>query len=204
MSVDLKEAFQESLGVYLANWKVGALAGALQLIPVAGGLVFVNWMSAVKRNEAVGESVGLPGLLDSDDAIEKVMGSFGLLVLATITAALGAFLPWMLGLPLSLGSMVGMIVLAGMVAFSNAIMADKPGLSFLNALAGTWAFTRKQPGLMLKLIALCAALFVAGCLALVIGLIVTVPLAAGLVFNVYKTVRTDVEAAAAADGVELQ
>ena len=204
MSVDLKEAFQESLGVYLANWKVGALAGALQLIPVAGGLVFVNWMAAVKRNEAVGESVGLPGLLDSDDAIEKVMGGFGLLVLATITAALGAFLPTLIGLPLSLGGMVGLIFLAGMVAFSNAIMADKPGLSFLSALAGTWAFTRKQPGLMLKLIAVCAGLFVAGSLALVVGLVVTLPLAAGFAFNVYKSVRNEVETAAASDGVELQ
>lgn len=204
MSVDLKSAFQESLGVYLANWKVGALAGALQLIPVAGGLVFVNWMGAVKRSEGAGESAGLPGLLDSEDAIEKVMGSFGLLVLATITAALGAFLPSLIGLPLSLGGMVGLTVLGGMVAFANAIMADKPGLKFLDALAGTWAFTRKQPGLILQLIAVCAALFVAGCVALVIGLVVTVPIAGGFVFNVYRGVRTEVESAAAADGVELQ
>lgn len=203
MSLDTKELVQESAGVFLANWQLGLLAGLLQLIPAVGGVFVVNWLAAVKGNSARGEAVELGPLLDVDNAFEKAQGSFLLLVSAVICSAIGALFG-VLGIGLSIGGAVGTAILGSLVAFAYALMADKPGMPFLTALRGAAVFAKVDPGLLLKLTGASVLLFFLGALPLGLGLPIALPIASGAYYLAFNRLRPDVEAAAAAAGIELQ
>ncbi|MGE0711764.1 MAG: hypothetical protein AB7N76_30550 [Planctomycetota bacterium] len=203
MSFDAKQLVSESAGVFLANWQVGLAAGLLQLVPAVGGVAVVNWQEAVKRNAAQGEPVELATVLDLDNAFEKAQGSFALLVGAVICAAVARLLGT-LGIFISIGGLVGVLLLAGLFAFSYAVMADKPGITFLRALRGTAAFARRTPVPLFQLTVLGGAIVLAGAIPLGLGLPVSLPIASGVFFLAYRRLRPEVEAAAAAAGVELQ
>jgi hypothetical protein len=203
VSVDTKDLVTQSVGVFLANWKAALLGGCLSLIPAVGGLFVVNWLEAVKRNDAQGESIEIPPLLSGDNAFEKAQGSFLLLVFAVINAAVAALLGT-IGIVVSIGGLIGLVVLGGIVALASALMADKPGLAFLPAMSGAFAFARAEPATLLKLTGVGLAIVVLGAVPLGLGLPVALPVASGMFYLAYRGLRPEVEAAAAAAGVELQ
>lgn len=194
---------KESGEAFAANWLLGLLAGFLGLIPVAGSIILTSWQGAVGRSNAHGESVGLDQLLDFDHAMERAQPGFVIFVASLLVGGVSAFLGT-IGAVIALGSSVGLFFLAGAAGFATGLMADRPGLSFLDALRTAGAVGKAHPAEMFKLLAATGAVAFLGAPLCAIGLVVTLPIGAGALYLAGREASVEVETLAASAGIELR
>ncbi|MBL4846836.1 MAG: hypothetical protein JKY65_15055 [Planctomycetes bacterium] len=194
---------RESGEAFAANWMLGLLAGLLGTIPVAGTIVLTSWQGIVGRSAGQGESAELAHLLDTTQALERAQPGFGVLVAAALVSALASFLG-VVGLVVALGSSVGLFFICGACGFATGIMADRPTLSFLSAIQTVGAFSKQHPAEMFKLLTVCGGVAALGSVACGVGLLVSVPVAAGALYLAGREVNVELETTAAAAGIELR
>jgi hypothetical protein len=194
---------RESGEAFTANWMMGLLAGFLGTIPVAGTVVLTSWQGIVGRSAGHGESAELAHLLDTTQAVERAQPGFGLLVASAVLGGVASFLG-VIGLVIALGSSIGLFFVCGACGFATGIMADRPTLSFLSALRTVGVFTKNHPADMFKLLTACGAVALAGGVVCGVGLLVSVPVAAGALYLAGREVNVELETTAAAAGIELR
>lgn len=194
---------KESGEAFAANWMMGLLAGLLGSVPVAGTIVLTSWQGIVGRSNAHGTSAELKDVLDLTQAAERAQPGFAFLVAALIASGVATFLG-MIGAAIALGSSVGLFFLAGASGFATGLMADRPTLSFADAIRTVGAFCKAHPAEMFKLLAGTGFVACLGAPFCGIGLLVTLPIAAGALYLAGREVNVELETTAASAGIELR
>jgi len=194
---------KESGEAFAANWLLGFLAGLLGLIPIAGSVVLTSWQAVVGRSNAHGESAELKHLLEFDHAMERAQPGFLLFVASLLVGGVSAFLGT-IGAVIALGSSVGLFFLAGAAGFATGLMADRPSLSFLDAMRAVGVFSKAHPAEMFKLLGGTGLIALLGAPLCALGLVVTLPIAAGALYLAGRQANVEIETAAASAGIELR
>lgn len=194
---------RESGEAFAANWMMGLVAGLLGLIPIAGSIILTSWQAVVGRSNAHGESAALEHILDMDHAMERAQPGFVLFVASLLVGGVSAFLGT-IGAVIALGSSIGLFFLAGASGFATGLMADRPNLSFLDALRTVGVVAKQNPVEMFKLLVVTGAVAFLGAPLCAIGLVVTLPIGAGALYLAGREANVEIETAAASAGIELQ
>ena len=191
-----------SFEVFKANGVAGLVAGAAQAIPVLSGVVLVNWLSGVRLAHRDGKPITIQGLFDMSNAVEKTLGFTGVQV-AFVLAALFPSLPG-LGVPLSIGTSLLALFASFVVLLAAAIQAGRPQGPFLPAFKAALSFVRAYPKQMAGLAIAVWAVSLLGILpGLVLGLLISIPVAEGMVFLDFQEHHISYEATAAEAGIGL-
>jgi hypothetical protein len=194
---------KESGEAFAANWMMGFVAGLLGLIPIAGSVVLTSWQAVVGRSKAHGESAELQHLLEMDQAMERAQPGFALFVASLLVGGVSAFLGT-IGAVIALGSSIGLFFFAGAAGFATGLMADRPGLSFLDAMRTVGVVAKGNPTEMFKLLVATGAVAFVGAPLCAVGLVVTLPIAAGALYLAGREANVEIETAAASAGIELR
>ena len=84
------------------------------------------------------------------------------------------------------------------------LMADRPNLSFLSAIKTVGVFSKAHPADMFKLLAVTGFASLLGAPLCGLGLLVSVPVAAGALYLAGREVNVELETTAASAGIELR
>ncbi|MCW8138883.1 MAG: hypothetical protein KIT58_08260 [Planctomycetota bacterium] len=175
------------LEIFKANLVPSVVAVLCMMIPFVGLLVMINYMAGVKAAKHEGKPIAIGDLFNFENAVDKIVGPFLVMVLVQIGASI-FFIP-------------GLIV-GGLFVFVSPIIADRPGTNFLDAMKGSLHFAKANlvPCILLQLVI--GLVMFAGFMCCVGGF-VTMPIALAASFLAYEDHKSAVQAAAAEGGVQL-
>lgn len=159
---------------------VYALLLFIPIVSLGGPIWTVNFMACVKAAKHEGKPIQIGDLFNFENAVDKWVGGF------------------IMGLGFMCCIVPGMLL-----AFIPAIIADKPGTPFMNAVKGALAFGKANivPMIMLMLVAM--VVIVIGEILCVVPVLVALPTAQAAIFLAYEDHKSAVEAAAAEGGVQI-
>ncbi|MCA8920272.1 MAG: hypothetical protein KDD82_00605 [Planctomycetes bacterium] len=172
-----------AMGLTMATESGLIMLLALPLIIVASlfqGVVFINWMAAIKAAKHEGKAIEIGSLLDFSNIVSKM-------------------LTWLI-----MGILFNICIIPGViVCFAPCIVADKPGTSPIDAIKAALSFGKGNIVPLLILMIVLFLVYLVGAIACGIGALFTGPLAIATWYLAYDTHKASVEAAAAEGGVQL-
>ncbi len=171
---------KEGVEVFKANLVPCIVGMILCGVPILGMIVMINFLEAIKKNKGEGTPIDIGALLNFDNAVDKI-------VVCIITG---------------IGFQI-FFVPGALIYFGPAILADKPGTPFMNAVKGSLAFGKANlvPSIITAIVVSIVAMV--GCILLGIGMLITGPIALTTYWLAYQDAKTAIEAAAAQDGVQI-
>jgi hypothetical protein len=160
----------------------------LPIISLGGPIWIVNYLAAVKRAKHEGKPIEIGDLFNFENAVDKWVGLF------------------IVGVCVGIGNMLFVIpgiIAMGLFYFTAPILADKPGTPFMSAIKGALAFGKGNlvPSIILAFVMGLVSFL--GVIACFLGVFITLPMSLAGGYLAYEDHKAAVEAAAAADGVQL-
>ncbi|MCO5165026.1 MAG: hypothetical protein M9894_01495 [Planctomycetes bacterium] len=175
------------LDVFKANLVPSIVAVVCTMIPFVGLLVMVNYMAGVKAAKHDGKPIQIGDLFNFENAVDKIVGPFLVMVLVQIGASI---------------FVIPGLIIGGLFVFVSPILADRPGTNFLDAMKASLHFAKGNlvPCILLQLVM--GIVMMVGFMCCV-GAFVTMPIALAGTFLAYEDHKSAVQAAAAEGGVQL-
>ncbi len=162
------------------NLVTAIVAMICMCIPIFGIQVSVNFLRGLKEAKASGKAIEIGSLFAMDNIVNNII--------AMILCGLFAMC---CGLPFCL------------VYFGPALVADHPGVGFMDIVKGALAFGKQNivPSLILMIVL--GIVGGIGQIALGVGILITYPIAMGAMWCAYEDHKAAIHAAAAESGVTL-
>ena len=176
----LSDYVQESFQIFKASPLTSIVCGLLAGVPFLGSIVVVNYLTCVKKARVEGGSIKLEDLLNFDHFVDKFVGH-----LLVWIGFCFCFIPGLL------------------IFFALPILADKPETPFMDAIKGSFAFSKGNIVPLLILAITMSFVGSVGILACGFGMLVTIPMSWTILFLAYDDHRDAVTAAAVESGVAL-
>jgi uncharacterized membrane protein len=181
MAVEFKygDYIKGGVEIFKANLVPSLVATLCMCIPIVGVQVQINFLKAVKENKANGKPIDIGGLFDFTNVVNNII--------AVIIWAISGYC-----------CLVPMLVL-GMV---TPILADHPGIGFMDAIKASLAFGKQNlvPMIILMLV---IGIFVSIGSFCFVGIFATLPIGLAAHWLAYEEHKATIHAAAAEAGITL-
>jgi hypothetical protein len=181
MAVEMKygDYIKGGVDLFKVNLVPSIVAMICMCIPIFGIQVSVNYLRGLKEAKASGKAIEIGSLFAMDNIVNNI-----------ITMIICFLFAMCCGLPFAL------------VYFGPALCADHPGVGFMDIVKGALAFGKQNlvPSLILMII-----LSIVGGIGgvVVVGSLITYPIAMGAMWCAYEDHKAAIHAAAAESGVTL-
>jgi len=154
------------------------------IIPVVGAFLAMHFqvvfLKLLKENKESGKAIEIGQIFNFDNIVNNILAMF-------IAGLFGicCFFPY------------------GLVIFTPCLLADRPGIGFMDAVKGAFAFGKQNILPSIILAAIMLVLLIVGEIALLIGVFITMPIWWGALWCAYLDQKAAIHAAAAEAGITL-
>lgn len=183
MAVEFKygDYIKGGIEIFKANMVPCLVAGAcIMFIPIFNIQVMVNYLKAVKENKQNGKPIDIGALFDMTNIVNNIIAMFIMGI-----SAICCYVPMMI------------------LYMTPGILADHPGVSFMDAIKGALAFG-KQNIVPMILLTLVIGIFISlGFMCFYVGGFATLPIGLAAHWLAYDEHKATVTAAAAEAGITL-
>lgn len=149
-------------------------------IPIVGFQVMINYLKGIKEAKASGKAIEIGSLFAFDNFVNNLVA----ILIASVFAMC-------CGIPFAL------------VYFVVPILADHPGVGFMDAVKGALAFGKQNFVASLLLMIVLGVVGALGEIACGVGVLITYPVAMAAMWLAYEDHKAAIHAAAAESGITL-